>query len=200
MPIPRPMRERAVPVALAALAFLLALAQRPGLAVTDTKVDLHVDPAGFLGDVLSAWSDTGDLGHVQGGQYGGYAFPMAPFFALFHAVGMAPWLVQRLWLGLGAVSLDLMLAMIVTSLLRGRMNRTVWRESSGGRLYQDDEFRRADGTWTGDKASGQSWTQDRKDELLDLIAELRKNQSPGDRDTYGAPTALLLAPEPSTKG
>jgi predicted ferric reductase len=34
---------------------------------------------------------------------------------------------ERLWLGLGAVSLDLMLAMIVTSLLRGRMNRTVWR-------------------------------------------------------------------------
>jgi predicted ferric reductase len=34
---------------------------------------------------------------------------------------------ERLWLGLGAVSLDLMLAMIVTSLLRGRLNRTVWR-------------------------------------------------------------------------
>jgi sulfoxide reductase heme-binding subunit YedZ len=34
---------------------------------------------------------------------------------------------ERLWLGLGAVALDLMLAMIVTSLLRGRMNRTVWR-------------------------------------------------------------------------
>jgi sulfoxide reductase heme-binding subunit YedZ len=34
---------------------------------------------------------------------------------------------ERLWLGLGAVSLDLMLAMIVTSLLRGRMNRILWR-------------------------------------------------------------------------
>jgi len=34
---------------------------------------------------------------------------------------------ERLWLGLGAISLDLMLAMIVTSLLRGRMNRVVWR-------------------------------------------------------------------------
>jgi sulfoxide reductase heme-binding subunit YedZ len=34
---------------------------------------------------------------------------------------------ERLWLGLGAISLDLMAAMIVTSLLRGRMNRTVWR-------------------------------------------------------------------------
>src|SRR5882672_3046314 len=34
---------------------------------------------------------------------------------------------ERFWLGLGAISLDIMLAMIVTSLLRGRMNRTVWR-------------------------------------------------------------------------
>jgi len=34
---------------------------------------------------------------------------------------------ERLWLGLGAVSLDIMLAMIVTSLLRGRMSRLLWR-------------------------------------------------------------------------
>ena len=34
---------------------------------------------------------------------------------------------ERLWLALGAISLDLMLAMIVTSLARGRMNRIVWR-------------------------------------------------------------------------
>ena len=85
---------------LALLAFGLALAQRPGLASSDTKIDLHVDPAGFLGDVANAWSSTGDLGHVQGGQYGGYLFPMGPFFALGHALGLGPWLVQRLWLGL----------------------------------------------------------------------------------------------------
>ncbi len=34
---------------------------------------------------------------------------------------------ERLWLGLGAIALDLMLAMIVTSLLRGRLNRILWR-------------------------------------------------------------------------
>jgi arabinofuranan 3-O-arabinosyltransferase len=93
-------RDRLLVPALAALAFALALAQRPGLASSDTKIDLHVDPAGFLGDVASAWSSTGDLGHVQGGQYGGYLFPMGPFFALGHALGLGPWLVQRLWLGL----------------------------------------------------------------------------------------------------
>jgi DMSO/TMAO reductase YedYZ heme-binding membrane subunit len=34
---------------------------------------------------------------------------------------------ERFWLGLGAVGLDLLLAMIVTSLVRGRLNRTAWR-------------------------------------------------------------------------
>jgi len=34
---------------------------------------------------------------------------------------------ERLWLGLGAIAFDLMLAMIVTSLVRGRLNRALWR-------------------------------------------------------------------------
>jgi sulfoxide reductase heme-binding subunit YedZ len=34
---------------------------------------------------------------------------------------------ERLWLGLGAVGFDLMLALIVTSLLRARLNRVLWR-------------------------------------------------------------------------
>src|SRR4051794_24742772 len=97
---PALLRGRTLPAALAALALVIALLQRPGLASSDTKIDLHVDPGGFLADVASAWSSTGDLGHVQGGQYGGYLFPMGPFFALGHALGGAPWLVQRLWLAL----------------------------------------------------------------------------------------------------
>src|SRR4051794_41264321 len=95
---PAVLRGRTLPAALAALALVIALLQRPGLASSDTKIDLHVDPGGFLADAASAWSSTGDLGHVQGGQYGGYLFPMGPFFALGHALGAAPWLVQRLWL------------------------------------------------------------------------------------------------------
>jgi hypothetical protein len=86
-------------LALAAVAFAIALAQRPGKASSDTKIDLHVDPAGFLADVAGAWSSTGDLGHVQGGQYGGYLFPMGPFFAALHQLGASAWLTQRLWLG-----------------------------------------------------------------------------------------------------
>src|SRR5271156_4317285 len=34
---------------------------------------------------------------------------------------------ERLWLGLGAISFDLMLAIIITSLIRGRLNRILWR-------------------------------------------------------------------------
>jgi sulfoxide reductase heme-binding subunit YedZ len=34
---------------------------------------------------------------------------------------------ERFWLGLGAISVDIMLALIVTSLVRGRLNRRVWR-------------------------------------------------------------------------
>ena len=45
------------------------------------------------------------------------------------AAGIIPFAsgYERLWLSLGAISVDLMLAMIVTSLLRGRMNRLLWR-------------------------------------------------------------------------
>src|SRR4051794_12307171 len=94
------MRRRSIPLGLSLLALALGLAQRPGTVVADTKVDLFVDPARFLGHVLSVWSPTSDLGHVFGAQYSGYAFPMAPFFAVGDAVGLPVWLVHRLWLGL----------------------------------------------------------------------------------------------------
>src|SRR4051812_12827858 len=92
------MRRRSIPLGLALLALALGLAQRPGTVVADTKVDLYVDPARFLGHVLSVWSPTSDLGHVFGAQYSGYVLPMAPFFALGHALALPVWLVHRLWL------------------------------------------------------------------------------------------------------
>lgn len=95
----RARRDTAISVGLAAGALVLALAQRPGWASSETKIDLHVDPGRFLGDVAAVWTPSGSLGHVQGGQYGGYLFPMGPFFALGRALGVSPWLVERLWLG-----------------------------------------------------------------------------------------------------
>ena len=42
---------------------------------------------------------TGEMGHVWGGQYAGYLFPMGPFYALGHVLGLGGWVVERLWLG-----------------------------------------------------------------------------------------------------
>ena len=92
-------RDRLIPAGLVVGSFLLALVQRPGTVVADTKLDLYTDPGRFLSDVLSVWTPTADLGHVFAGQYGGYLFPMAPWFAAGHALGLPMWLVHRLWLG-----------------------------------------------------------------------------------------------------
>src|SRR4051794_41951690 len=91
--------RRAIPVGLAVLAYAIAILQRPGELVADTKVNLYVDPSRFLSDVASLWSPTTDLGHVWAGQYGGYLWPMAPWFALRDALGVPAWLVHPLWLG-----------------------------------------------------------------------------------------------------
>ena len=56
-------------LALTLVAYVLALLQSPGLSTSDTKINLHVDPVTFLGQVASVWSPTEGLGHVQGGQY-----------------------------------------------------------------------------------------------------------------------------------
>lgn len=92
-------RDGLLAAALAASCYALALLQRPGTPFADTKIDLHVDPVSFLSDVASVWSPTTSFGHVQSGQYGGYLFPMGPFYALAHDLGLGAWLTQRLWLG-----------------------------------------------------------------------------------------------------
>lgn len=81
------------------LAYAVALIQRPGEVVAETKVDLYVDPSRFLESVLSVWSPTVDLGHVFGAQYSGYAWPFAPWMAAGDALGLPVWLTHRLWLG-----------------------------------------------------------------------------------------------------
>src|SRR6202453_4842121 len=51
------------------------------------------------------------------------------FVSIPATAGVVPFVsgYERFWLGLGAISFDLMLAMIVTSLLRGRLNRVLWQ-------------------------------------------------------------------------
>src|SRR3954463_16654782 len=98
--VPARIRTHAVPLALTVLAFVFALLQRPGWSSSDTKIDLHTDPGRFLGEITSLWTPSSGLGGVESAQYAGYLFPMGPFFALGHALGLSDWLVDRLWLGL----------------------------------------------------------------------------------------------------
>ena len=94
--------SRHIGAGLTLLSFAIAFLQRPGEATADTKIDLHVEPARFLGEVASVWSSSGGLGQVQAGQYSGYLWPMGPFFALGDLLGLPDWVVHRLWLGAAA--------------------------------------------------------------------------------------------------
>jgi arabinofuranan 3-O-arabinosyltransferase len=89
-----------LPAGVVLLGFALAFLQRPGKAYFDTRIELSVDPGLFLERVANVWSSTGDLGHVQSGQFVGYLFPMGPWFALSDWLGVPMWVAQRLWLGL----------------------------------------------------------------------------------------------------
>ncbi|MEZ2122595.1 alpha-(1-_3)-arabinofuranosyltransferase family protein [Corynebacterium sp. CCM 9203] len=73
---------------------LLAFLQSPGRTVADTKHDLAADPAGFLTQATTAWSDIFPLGQVQNQAYG-YLFPQGLFFVLTNP--LPDWVAQRLW-------------------------------------------------------------------------------------------------------
>ena len=79
-------------LALAALAF----ATRPGSIIADTKIDMALDPAGFLDRALHLW-DPAQFGQLQN-QAVGYFFPMGPFYLLGKLIALPAWVSQRLWL------------------------------------------------------------------------------------------------------
>ncbi|MFN8133586.1 MAG: alpha-(1-_3)-arabinofuranosyltransferase family protein [Solirubrobacteraceae bacterium] len=100
-PWSRALREGpGMPLLLAAVSFVVAFVQLPGRTVTDSRIELSADPGLFLTRAADLWSSTGDLGHLQSGQFVGYLFPMGPWFALAQAAGIPMWIAQRLWLGL----------------------------------------------------------------------------------------------------
>ena len=77
---------------------LLATATRSGRIVPDTKIDMPIDPIGFLGRALHLW-DVEQFGQLQN-QANGYLVPMGPFYAIGHLAGVPAWITQRLWFAL----------------------------------------------------------------------------------------------------
>lgn len=65
-----------------------------GEVAADTKLDLMVDPAGFLAGAASAYSADFTLGQLQNQAYG-YLFPHGLFFLLTDF--LPDWVAQRLW-------------------------------------------------------------------------------------------------------
>ena len=45
----------------------------------------------FVAQVASVWTPPIDLGAVHSAQYSGYLWPMGPFFAALHWIGVSPW-------------------------------------------------------------------------------------------------------------
>ncbi|GAA2733202.1 alpha-(1-_3)-arabinofuranosyltransferase [Actinocorallia aurantiaca] len=77
----------------------LAFTAAPGRILPDTKLDMALNPSGFLSRALHMWDPAVSLGQVQNQAYG-YFFPMGPFYLLGDLLHVPPWITQRLWLGL----------------------------------------------------------------------------------------------------
>src|SRR5450432_3385648 len=72
---------------LALLAYVPMLLTHPGRVVADTKSYLYLDPDRLLSRAVSMWDPHIGLGTVTH-QNIGYLFPMGPFYAVTHALGI----------------------------------------------------------------------------------------------------------------
>lgn len=121
---------RARLLAVCLLLSALTFRQQPGRVVADTKLDLTVDPWGFLSRATHLWDPLGALGQLQNQAYG-YLFPMGPFHGVLISAALPPWVVQRLWW-----SVLLWVAFLGMWRLAGVMGvGNPWTRLAGGLVY-----------------------------------------------------------------
>jgi arabinofuranan 3-O-arabinosyltransferase len=77
---------------------VLAMVQRPGVVTPDGGFD-PAEPGATLRRALHLWDPGTGGGVTTDGQWR-YLFPMGPFFLGTDALGIEPWVAQRLWSGL----------------------------------------------------------------------------------------------------
>jgi arabinofuranan 3-O-arabinosyltransferase len=122
-------RERIRVTAFSLLLLVLPFVSAPGDIISDTKLDLAINPARFLARALTLWDPT-QFGQLQN-QAAGYLFPMGPFFLLGKLAGLQPWVIQRLWIGAVLIA-----AFLGTFWLAGRLGiGTPWTRILGGLAY-----------------------------------------------------------------
>lgn len=85
------------------LALVIFTANDFGRMVTDTKLGVDINAAGFYVRLWSLWNPLEWLGTLQD-QYIGYAIPMGPFFLVFQLAHLPVWLIERLWFSLLVVT------------------------------------------------------------------------------------------------
>ncbi len=107
--------ERVADLLVLAILAVVMTVQDPGRTRFDTKLDLVVDPWGFLQRAFTAWDSSAGFGQLQNQAYG-YLFPMGPFFGVTHSAGLPAWLAQALWAWLLVATAYLGLRMLASRL------------------------------------------------------------------------------------
>jgi arabinofuranan 3-O-arabinosyltransferase len=75
---------------------MLAFVTRPGSILADTKIDMAINPVGFLERATQLW-DPSQFGQLQNQAFG-YFFPMGPFFVIGKLLVLPAWVTQRLFI------------------------------------------------------------------------------------------------------
>jgi hypothetical protein len=92
-----PLRDRWCFLAVFLIALLVFVSSDTGRIISDTKLGVDIDAAGFLTRLWQLWNPLEWFGTLQD-QYIGYAIPMAPFYLLGQLAHVPVWMIERLWM------------------------------------------------------------------------------------------------------